>query len=219
MVKDLQLKSQYYHDVATILGGMLSYEWMNIGVLIGVPMEKLKAIHSKDHLSDADTCLYKMLLYYFNSAFLGTWGILIAASKWFNMDAARRLIALCQNLNPTMKFNHEVLLQQVTLTPEDRGSWTGLIDIHEVFRYLIPHSAKWFQIGKNLRLPPEAIEVISHNWKDCCDRLREVLFVTFTQMSPECTWFTFANAMKGIHAVTAARLRAKGIIGQLYCTI
>ncbi len=96
-----------------ILWKTVSHEWINIGVLVGVSMEKLKTIRFDVGLS-ADVCLHNMLSFYFSLDLSSTWGTLIAAVKMFNTGAARELVDLCQSLFPTLKhFDQRALLQEV----------------------------------------------------------------------------------------------------------
>ena len=207
-ISNIQLNLDCFQQVAVILGTAVSHEWMNIGVLVGVPIEKLKTINFDFGLS-VDACLHKMLSCYFNCDLSNTWGVLISAVKLFSIKAAKELVVLCQELNPALEqFDHKLLLKEVTHSSCSRA------DMQNVFWHLIPYASKCCQIGENLKIPPELLQAILQDHSRCYDRLREIIHVAYTQMDDKCTWFSFANALENIHVEAAANLRAKGIVGK-----
>ena len=209
----MQLNPDCFQQVAVILGTTVSHEWMNIGVLLGVSMEKLNRFHSDVRLS-VDARLYKMLSCYFNCDLSNTWGVLVSAVKLFSIKAAKDLVALCQKLNPDLEqFNHKLLLQGITHSLESQTN-SPRVNMQNVFWHLIPYASKWCQIGENLKIPPELFQTIVQDYPNCCDRLREIVHVTFARMDAKCTWFFFANALENVHAEASIKLRKKGIVGK-----
>lgn len=212
-ISDIHLNPGSIHEIGQILGTTVSHEWMNIGVLVGVPMEKLKKIQHDFHT--VDVFLQEMLSSYFKYGLSNTWGTLLSTVKLFNAIAAKELVVLCQKLNPALEqYNCNLLLQEVKYHTEVHGGCK--FNIQNIFWSLIQYASKWYRIGKCLKVPPERLETISQDFSNCRDRLREIIHVVYAEMDAKYTWFSLANALEMIHTEVAAKLRANGIVGKLF---
>lgn len=207
--QNLKLDPEHIHDITTTLS-IVTHEWMNIGILLGISMEVLKKIYSEfGHCTDV--CLHKMLSSIFSHGYSLTWCVAIAAVKKFNIEAATQLVSLCQSLYPALEScSSDVLLHGATFWSDHHH----LPNLCEAFRALIPFSSKWHHIGNKLKTPQDFLEAIKQDYSHCCDRLREMLYVVLTRINVNLTWFSLAQAVESFDAHLSSQLKRRGVLSK-----
>ena len=183
------------HPVTSTLS-ILSHEWLTLGVLIGVPMSRLKEINADYSIISANTCLLQMFSCCTERhECLCTWRVLVAAVKHFNIPAAKKLLSFI--VTSAQLTVTSLQLQSIDFPPPVRKSVTR-VTLCDLLRELLPFASRWHEIGASLGASPDAVRSVWQDYHTSRDRLREILHVVLTRTRVDLTWSAVQLVTSGL---------------------